>query len=166
MEPECSLSHSQVPASCSYPEPAPSSPCPPPPTFHFLKIHNFTFFFQCLGPTNVSVQDRGFLCQQFVTRYVFTVRSCLHLAQNPSCRTTPYRLSTTAYSIYSQLPSILEAVSPSAAWRRATPWWRGPHLSRTLQSTVVITLLLRRWCALSYTIVELQIAEHCLLMVQ
>jgi len=33
-----------------------------------------------------------------------------------SWRTTPCRLSSTAYSIYSQLPSILEAVPPSAAW--------------------------------------------------
>ena len=33
-EPEGSLPHSQVPATCSYPEPARSSPYP-----HFLKIH-------------------------------------------------------------------------------------------------------------------------------
>jgi hypothetical protein len=37
----------------------------------------------------------------------------------------------------------------------------GTHLSRTLQSTVVTTVVLRRWCALSYTVVELQIAERC-----
>jgi hypothetical protein len=30
--------------------------------------------------------------------------------QPQSCRINPYRLSETAYSIYSQLPSILEAV--------------------------------------------------------
>jgi len=36
MEPEGSLTHSQVPASCPYPEPDKSSPCLPP---HFLKIH-------------------------------------------------------------------------------------------------------------------------------
>jgi len=36
MEPECSLPHSQVPATSSYPEPARSSPYP---TSHFLKIH-------------------------------------------------------------------------------------------------------------------------------
>ena len=34
MEPEGSLPHSQVPATCPYPEPARSSPYP-----HFLKIH-------------------------------------------------------------------------------------------------------------------------------
>ena len=32
----------------------------------------------------------------------------------------------TAYSLYSQLLSILEACVPSATWRRAMPWWKGP----------------------------------------
>ena len=36
MEPEGSLPHSQVPATCPYPQPARSSPYP---TLHFLKIH-------------------------------------------------------------------------------------------------------------------------------
>jgi len=36
MEPESSLPHSQVPATCPCPEPAQSSPYPPS---HFLKIH-------------------------------------------------------------------------------------------------------------------------------
>ena len=34
------------------------------------------------------------------------VRSCFHLSQPPSWRTTPCRLSVTAYSIYSQVSSI------------------------------------------------------------
>ena len=50
------------------------------------------------------------LCQHFVTWDVFTGRSCYHLAQPPSWRTTTCRLSATAYSIISQLPSIMEAV--------------------------------------------------------
>ena len=54
------------------------------------------------------------------------VRSCLHLAQLPSWRATPCRLSATAYSIYSQLPSILETVALSANWVRAMLWWQGP----------------------------------------
>ena len=62
----------------------------------------------------------------FLTRLVFKVRSFWHLTQLPSWRTTPWRLSTTAYSIYSQLPSILEAVPPSATWGRAMPWWQEP----------------------------------------
>jgi hypothetical protein len=44
----------------------------------------------------------------------------------PSWRTTPYRLSATAYSVYSQRPSILVAVPSSAMWGRAVPWWQGP----------------------------------------
>jgi hypothetical protein len=36
MEPEGSLLHSQKPATCPYPEPDQSSPCPP---YHVLKIH-------------------------------------------------------------------------------------------------------------------------------
>jgi len=44
----------------------------------------------------------------------------------PNLRTTPCLLSATAYSIYSQLPYILEAVPPSSNWGRAMPWWQGP----------------------------------------
>ena len=84
--------------------------------------------FRCLGRTRVSVQVRG-CCKQFVTGYVFTVRNCQHLAQPPSWRTTHCRLSATAYSMYSQLPFILEAVPPSATWGRAMLWWQGPRLS-------------------------------------
>ena len=36
MEPEGSLPHLQVPATCPYPQPDQSNTCPP---FHFLKIH-------------------------------------------------------------------------------------------------------------------------------
>ena len=36
----------------------------------------------------------------------------------------PLRLSATAYSIYSQLPSILEAVPPSTNWGHAMSWWQ------------------------------------------
>jgi hypothetical protein len=43
----------------------------------------------------------------------------------PSRRTTPRRLPVAAYSIYSQLPSILEAVPPSATRGRAMPWGEG-----------------------------------------
>jgi len=39
----------------------------------------------------------------------FTVTSCRHPAQSPSRMTTSRRLSATAYSIYSQRPSILQA---------------------------------------------------------
>ena len=62
---------------------------------------------------------------------IFTVRSRHHLDQPPTWTTTPYRLSPTTYSIYSQLPSILKAVPPSANWGRAMPRLQGPtyHIS-------------------------------------
>jgi hypothetical protein len=47
-------------------------------------------------------------------RSIFTVTCCYQLAQTPSWRTTICRLSTTAYSIYSQLHSILEDVLSTA----------------------------------------------------
>jgi len=74
--------------------------------------------------TNTKVQWR-YVCIS-VTLPVLTMKSCQHLAQLPSWRTTPGRLSATAYWIYSQLPSILEAVPPPTTWVRATPWWQGP----------------------------------------
>jgi hypothetical protein len=82
-----------------------------------------------------SVRLRGFLCEHFAKRYVFTVSSCQHLAKPPSWRTTPCRLSATAYSIYSQLPSTLEAVPPSATRGPAMPWWQGPTYHSSLQLT-------------------------------
>jgi hypothetical protein len=54
------------------------------------------------------------------------VRICSHLTQPLSWSTTHCWLSGTAYSIYSQLPSILEAVSQSPTWEPAMPWWQGP----------------------------------------
>jgi hypothetical protein len=64
---------------------------------------------QCFGRTKVSVQARG-NCKRFLKIPGFTVWSCEHLAQTPSWRTTPCRPSETAYSIYPQLSSTLEAV--------------------------------------------------------
>ena len=62
----------------------------------------------------------------FRNKLRFTARSCQHLAQPPSWRTTPCRHSCSTYSKYLQLPSILEAVAPSATWGHAMPWWQGP----------------------------------------
>jgi hypothetical protein len=66
---------------------------------------------QSFGFTKGSIQARG-NCKCFVTRPGFTARNCEYLVQTPSWRTTPCQLSETAYSIYLQLASILEAVSP------------------------------------------------------
>jgi hypothetical protein len=42
----------------------------------------------------------------FRNKLIFYGEQLLAHAQPPSWRTTPFRLSATAYSIYSQLPSI------------------------------------------------------------
>ena len=151
MELEDSLPNSQVHATCPNHEPARSSPCPhiplpegtpqyyPPiyasvfqmvsfphvsPPKPCIRISSPPYLHRCVGRTKESVQVRGFLCEH-VTWYVCTVRSCSHLAQLPSWRTTPCRLSATAYSIYSHLPSIAEAVPPSATWLRTMPSLQG-----------------------------------------
>jgi hypothetical protein len=80
--------------------------------------------FRCLGGTKVSVQVWDLLYECFVTICFFTVWSCWHLAQPQSWRTIPCRLSTSAYSIYSQLNSVLEAVPPYTTWSRAM-WCQG-----------------------------------------
>jgi hypothetical protein len=73
-----------------------------------------------------SLQVPGHLCERFVTRYFFMLKICQHIAQPPSWRTTPCQLSATAYSIDSQLPSILETVPLSATRGRPMPCWQGP----------------------------------------
>ena len=80
--------------------------------------------------------------------YSFTRRSCQRLAQPPSWRTTPCRLSANAYSIYSQLPSISEAVPPSATWGRAMQWWLGPR--NTEEICTVCTCLLYQIAYISH----------------
>ena len=89
MEPEVSLPHSHVPSTCPYHEPARTI---------------------SLGHTKISVQVRCFLCAHFVKKYFFTMMRFWHPAQHLSWRTTLCRLSATAHSIYSQVPSILQSV--------------------------------------------------------
>jgi len=48
MEPECLLPYSQVPATCPYPKPEQSSPCPPPPNL-LPEIHLNPFSHLRLG---------------------------------------------------------------------------------------------------------------------
>ena len=88
-----------------------------------FQVPNLMSVFHCLGYTNLSVQVWG-TC--FITKPVFTVRSCQHLDQSPCWKTTPCRLSATAYSIYLQLPSMLEAVPPSVTWEHSMRLWQGP----------------------------------------
>ena len=83
---------------------------PPVPILSQLDpVHILTFHLSllpCLRRTKVSVQVRGFLCERFATIYVFTVRLYQHFAQPTRWRTTPRRLSATAYSIYLQLRTV------------------------------------------------------------
>jgi hypothetical protein len=71
MEPEGSLPHSQVPATCPYTEPAQSSPHTHIPLPEDLQVPNLMSLFRCLGRTKVSVQVRGFVCEYFVTKIRF-----------------------------------------------------------------------------------------------
>ena len=113
--------------------------CPPPvpilcqldpvhiPTSHLtFQVPNIMSLFRYLVRIKVSVQVRGLLYECFVTRYVFYGEKLTAARPTPNWRNTHCRLSATAYSIYSQLHSILEAFLRSATWRRAMPWWQGP----------------------------------------
>ena len=57
LEPEGSSPYSQVPATCPYPEPTPSSPHNPP---HFLKIH-LNIIFQSAAKTYLRISAKYFL---------------------------------------------------------------------------------------------------------
>jgi len=50
---------------------------------------------------------------------------------NPKLEDNTLTAPATAYSIYSQLPSIFRAVPPSATWGRAMPCWQGPNYLNT-----------------------------------
>jgi hypothetical protein len=74
----------------------------------------------------------------FVTK-VFYGEELLALRPTPKLEDHPCRLSATAYSIYSRLPSYLEAVPPSATRGRAMLWWQGPTYHTTNILTTIIT---------------------------
>jgi hypothetical protein len=65
---------------------------------------------------------------RLVSNMVFfsTERNSYHLAQAPSWRTIPSRLSAAAYSIYSQLPSISNAAPLSTTRGQAMTWCQEP----------------------------------------
>jgi len=84
--------------------------------------------FRCLSCTKVSVQVRG-IFERFVTSH-FLGRVVVSTSSNPtSWRTTRYRLSATAYSIYSQLPSICGGGSIIRNLRKRHTVVKGSHLS-------------------------------------
>lgn len=78
----------------------------------------------CLGCTKGSIHAWN-TCIHFLTRPIFRMRCCYHIAQPPSWRTIPCRMSETAYSMYSHLPSILGTVPPFTNWGRVMPWCQG-----------------------------------------
>ena len=63
MQPEGSLPHSQVPATCPYPEPGGNGPYS---TFHFLKIYLPLKYHLCLGLAS------GLLISGFPTKTLYT----------------------------------------------------------------------------------------------
>ena len=88
---ECSLPHSQVPATCSV--------------------------------YKVSVQFRGFQCELFVTGYVFTARSCFHLAHHHKLEHHP--LSAVRDCLFNVLSASLNIGGLSSIRSRRTryaPW--------------------------------------------
>jgi hypothetical protein len=99
-------------------------------TFQVPKLMSL---FHCLDRSKVSRQVRG-TCSCFVTKPVFTVRSCQNFIQIPCCRTTPCRLPATAYWIYSQLFHI-GGRNTIRNLRTRHAAVTGTHLSRTFTST-------------------------------
>ena len=97
---------------------------PDPYRLHTFHVPNLMSLFHCLRCTTGSIRVRE-KCIRFVTRLSFWDEELLAPRSTPMLRDNPCRQSETAYSKYSQLPSILEAVPPSATWRRAMARWHG-----------------------------------------
>jgi hypothetical protein len=87
MEPEGSLPHSQVPATCPYPEPARSSPYP-----HIaLPEHpssNLMSLFRCSGRTEVSVRSEAY-CLSVSQQDTFLRRGVVSTSPNPQAGGPP-----------------------------------------------------------------------------
>jgi len=75
--PKGSLQHLQVPATCPYPEPARSNPCP---TSHFLKIHLYIIRPSTPGSSKWSLSLK------------FPHQSPLYISHLPICTTCPTHL--------------------------------------------------------------------------
>jgi hypothetical protein len=116
-EPEVSLPHSQVPATGPYTDPDRS-------IYLYLTNSRLTIWV-------------------FGKRILFYDEELLAPRPIPNLEDHPCRLSATAYSVHSQLPSILQAVPPSANWGSAMPWlqwptYRGLQISNHFQSNTHI----------------------------
>jgi hypothetical protein len=91
------------------------------PKVHY-RIHKFYLSLSWTRSIQLMPPHPQQIC--FVTKPVYMVRCFQHIAQPPSWRTTPYRLSATDYLIYLKLSSILEADLPFATWGSDMPWWQ------------------------------------------
>ena len=78
MEPEGSLPHLQVSATCPYPEPDQSRPCPPP--FHFLEIH-----------LNITLPSMPW-SSKWSLSLRFTHQNPVYISPIPICDTCPAHL--------------------------------------------------------------------------
>ena len=83
-------------------------------------VPNLISLFHCLGRTEGSVQARS--THLFPIKAIFYGEELLAPCPTPKLEEHLCRLSVTAFSIRSQLPSMLEAVPPSATRGRAMPW--------------------------------------------
>ena len=92
-----------------------TSKFPWPTRAYKLHVSSCMFIFHCSLCTKEAVRIPRFV-KCFVTSYVFTANSYLHLAQRRSWTTTPCPLSATVYLIYLHLPSILEAIPSSTEY--------------------------------------------------
>jgi hypothetical protein len=97
MEHEGSLPHSQEPATCPYPEPYQSSPCPPS---HFLKIHFNIILPSTPGSSKWSLPQ------------VFPPQRCMYLSCLPTCR-----MSAVCAAVSNVCPS-----SPSSLYLGQPPY--------------------------------------------
>jgi len=93
-------------------------------------------YFPFVPPTKGLFQVDSFF-EWPVTLYIFRSKSRYHLVQIPSCKTTPLRLSVTAYSIHS---SLLENVPATADWGDSMSWWHGPTYHCYQQPNGIVVL--------------------------
>jgi hypothetical protein len=134
MEPESSLPHSQMPATCLYPGPAQSSPYHHTP---LLEDPNLMSLFRCSSRTKVSVQVRGFVCEYFVTKIRFHSEEFLAPRPNPKLEDHP--LLAVRYCLFNIFAATLhiEGRSSIRNLRTCQAVVTGTHLSHGIQNDYV-----------------------------
>jgi len=85
------------------------------------------------------------------------------LASRPTSKLQNHSLSVVRDCLFNILPATHHIEGRSSIRNPTTrhALGTGTHISRALLSTVVTMVVHRRRCALSYTVVELQIAQRC-----